>query len=161
MEKLRTHLQKHLTTRVDTYIQSGNILFESAEADIELLQSVIHDLIMDKFKLDVPVQVKTADYWTQMIQEHPWINNRDDEHTHYHVTFLKNRLESIDNDSLEHKISSQERFQFAGSHIYIYCPNGYGKTKLNNNYIERIANCTATTRNWKTILKLQSMIREL
>jgi uncharacterized protein (DUF1697 family) len=41
--------------------------------------------------------------------------------------------------------------------IYLYCPGGYGKTKLSNNYFENKLKVEATTRNWKTLLKLNEI----
>jgi uncharacterized protein (DUF1697 family) len=43
--------------------------------------------------------------------------------------------------------------------VYVHCPNGYGRTKLNNSFFEKKLDVVATTRNWKTVNKLLEMAR--
>jgi uncharacterized protein (DUF1697 family) len=47
-----------------------------------------------------------------------------------------------------------DKFQIIGREIYIFCPNGFGKTKLYTNFFENKMGVTGTARNWKTITKL-------
>ena len=47
-----------------------------------------------------------------------------------------------------------EKFEVSNREAYLYCPNGYAKTKLKNNVFEKKLNTVATTRNWKTTNKL-------
>jgi uncharacterized protein (DUF1697 family) len=48
-----------------------------------------------------------------------------------------------------------------GNVAYLYCPNGYGNTKINNAYFEKALSTRATTRNWRTVLALERMARGL
>ena len=41
-----------------------------------------------------------------------------------------------------------------GQEVYVSCPNGYGRTKINNSWFERKLGVAATTRNWKTVTQL-------
>ncbi len=50
-----------------------------------------------------------------------------------------------------------DQFRCSGETIYLYCPNGYGKTKLANNFLEKMLGVSATTRNWKTVNQLYQM----
>ena len=50
--------------------------------------------------------------------------------------------------------NSDDEFQLIENAIYLYCPNGYGNTKLNNNLFEKKLKIATTTRNWNTISKL-------
>jgi uncharacterized protein (DUF1697 family) len=45
----------------------------------------------------------------------------------------------------------------SGRVVLLHCPHGYGKTKLNNSYFERVLKVPATTRNWRTVLALQAL----
>jgi uncharacterized protein (DUF1697 family) len=54
----------------------------------------------------------------------------------------------------------QTYVQSGNEEIYVFCPGGYGRTKLSNNYFERQLGVPATTRNWKTVLALHEMARE-
>jgi uncharacterized protein (DUF1697 family) len=50
--------------------------------------------------------------------------------------------------------SAGDEFRPSGREIYLYCPNGYGRTKLSNNALERAFSVRATTRNWRTVNQL-------
>ena len=45
-------------------------------------------------------------------------------------------------------------FTVAGREIYLYCPNGYGRSKLTNGFFERKLGVRCTGRNWRTVAKL-------
>jgi uncharacterized protein (DUF1697 family) len=50
-----------------------------------------------------------------------------------------------------------DQFVVTGSEVFLYCPGGYGETKLSNTYLERRLGVTATTRNWRTVTALAEM----
>ena len=54
-----------------------------------------------------------------------------------------------------------DEFAAAEREIFLFCPNGYGRTKLNNTFFEKKLAVPATTRNWKTVLSLIRMCGEL
>jgi uncharacterized protein (DUF1697 family) len=47
-----------------------------------------------------------------------------------------------------------DQFRVAGGEVYVSCPNGYGRTKINNTWFERKLARAATTRNWTTVNRL-------
>ncbi len=51
-------------------------------------------------------------------------------------------------------VKAPEQLKVEGREVYLYCPNGYGKTKLNNNFLEKKLKVFATTRNWKSVVKI-------
>ena len=50
-----------------------------------------------------------------------------------------------------------DKFKITGTEIYIYCPNGFGRTKLYTNFFEQKMGVTGTARNWKTITAILQM----
>ncbi len=44
-----------------------------------------------------------------------------------------------------------EKLAIQGKEVYLYCPNGDGKSKLTDTFIERKPGVSATTRNWKSV----------
>lgn len=52
------------------------------------------------------------------------------------------------------ELCENREFVLSGSVVYVFCPNGYGSTKLNNNFFESKFKVAATTRNWKTVNEL-------
>jgi uncharacterized protein (DUF1697 family) len=56
--------------------------------------------------------------------------------------------------SLRSGAGNADEFLIYDQEIYLFCPNGYGRTKLSNNFFERKLSVSATTRNWKTVKAL-------
>jgi uncharacterized protein (DUF1697 family) len=57
------------------------------------------------------------------------------------------------------EIGAPDEFRLLGRQVYLYCPNGYGRTKLNNAFFERKLAVAATTRNWRTVTNLAELTR--
>ncbi|WP_430409826.1 DUF1697 domain-containing protein [Kordia sp.] len=147
MAELRTLLSELGLTEVQTYIQSGNAVFESEEKNQEKLGSQIAEAIKNQYDYEVPVLVKTIAQWKTAMANNPFTEADISKQA---ITFLATTPEetTIEIDSKE------DRFQIINSEVYLYCPNGFGRSKLTNNLFERKLNTQATTRNWKTIYKL-------
>ncbi|KAJ3121818.1 hypothetical protein HK100_012228 [Physocladia obscura] len=158
-----------------TYIQSGNIVFTRPAVHpiaAEELESHIHECIRDQFGYNVPVWIRTKQQISDLISQNPFIQHEDIESKQLHVTFLSEPYGSVLSEKLDHKFNADTYNDFDATfdifkssedskHIFLHTPNGYGKTKLNNNVIEKACECSATTRNWNTCLKLFQMITEM
>lgn len=71
-----------------------------------------------------------------------------------HVTFLSSTPREYNRETIEKKKQDQEEITFSGKAVYLYCPHGYGNTKLTNSFLEAQLKVGATTRNWKTANEL-------
>lgn len=142
---------------VQTYIQSGNVIFESAE-DKMLIVKTVENEISKKYGFEVPVQIRDISHFGDIIKACPFSElDLVEEGTHVMVTFL-NALPTQDNvDALMAYVKEPERLLIVGREVYLHCPNGYGTTKLNNNFIEKKLQVGATTRNWKSVVKLYEL----
>ena len=135
-----------------TYIQTGNILFNSIE-DKSLISKKIHEVIFQKFGHSVPVIVKTVSEWEKIIENNPFSVENEKI-----VAFVI--LNTIPKNSIiDLKEDENEKFVLKGDVVYIYCPNGFGKSKLTNNLFEKKLGVTATTRNYKTSIKLLELAK--
>jgi len=67
-----------------------------------------------------------------------------------YFTFLSSKPGEYDPREIESKKQNGEEVFVADNAAYLYCPNGYGKSKLSNNFLETKLKVGATTRNWKT-----------
>ena len=144
-----------------TYIQSGNVIFQSQPAIISELEKIISDGIREKFGFDVPVIIKEMEELRHIIEANPFLIEPVKEISKIYLTFLS----SVPKKELYEKMSEgqnyEEEYQLIGNTIFIYCPNGYGNTKLSTNFIENKLKVTATSRNWKTTLELLRMAEKL
>ena len=139
---------------VVTYIQSGNVIFES-DADEQTLIKKIEETISKKYGFDVPVQVRSAREFKNSIEACPFDElDLVEEGTRVMVTFLASVPSSEYVAKLMTYVKEPERLVCMGRVVYLHCPNGYGKTKLSNVFIENKLKVKATTRNWKSVCKL-------
>lgn len=159
MDQLRASLNKLGYENIQTYIQSGNLVFESDERDQQKLQQDIHDNILDTFGFDVPVLVRSKDQWVETFEKNPFVNDRNEDITRLYVTLLAEEPTDENFESLKHFHNGPEEFIRIGLNLYIFYPNGVGKSKLDHNTIERKLKVTATSRNWKTTSKLMEMVK--
>ena len=139
---------------VQTYVQSGNVIFDSAEQDVTKLRNSIETQIEETFGFSVPVLIRTTDDFQRIIESHPFAQ---EDPIRVLVTFLyEHPDQSKWNDLSLHKDKVDE-FALGEQEIFLFCPGGYGKTKLSNNFFENKLGVIATTRNWKTVNALYEM----
>lgn len=146
---------------VKTYIQSGNVVFQTVGANAYDLALRIEKKISEQFTFEVPVLVKEKNEMAYTVQNNPFLLLKDKDVTKLHVTFLSHHPEKSNLDKINQGQYLPDEYIITGSLIYLYCPNGYGNTKLNNNFFESKLKVTATTRNWKTVIELMNMANAL
>lgn len=139
---------------VKTYIQSGNIVFMYKETTTHDLEKKISAQIKKEFGFEVPVMVKESEELNAIFTQNPFINKRDEDIAKLHVTFLSQEPNKITIDKIMEGNYADDEFMINGKVVYLFCPNGYGNTKLTNTFFENKFKATATTRNWKTITEL-------
>ena len=151
-----TDLYKRLGYKdAETYIQSGNVIF-SGEVDLPLVDvsSKIEKTIFERFTYNIPVMIRTIDEMRNLKLSNPYHKEADIDPSKMAVIFLH---EEITDSQIQKVINIDfppDKFYIIGREIYIYCPNGFGKTKLYTNFFEKKMGVTGTARNWKTINKL-------
>jgi uncharacterized protein (DUF1697 family) len=143
---------------VRTYIQSGNVLFEYDKVDSQQIIKQIEQKIREKFGFEVPVLIRTAGELRKVIENSPFDSMLGIDAEKLHVTFLSAEPKQTDIDRTKELQFEPDRFIISGEEVYVYCPGGYGRTKLNNNFFEKKLKVNATTRNWKTVTELAKML---
>jgi len=143
---------------IQTYIQSGNVIFRSGAEDIKLLEIRISEAIRNQFGFDVPVLIVRKKILTDIIDNNPFVQHDPGiAISELYVTILKDvPIQSVTENLLATDYSP-EKIALREKTIYLFLPNGYGNTKLNNNFFESRLKTSATTRNWKTLMALASM----
>ena len=141
----------------ETYIQSGNIVFTSHNGDIDDVSSGIRKAILSEFNLNIAVIIRTSDEMKKIISVNPFLKEPGFDPSKMAVLFLE--LKPSDEQVL--KVAGidypPDKFQINGGEIYVYCPNGFGKTKIYTNFFETKMKVTGTARNWRTVNKLLEM----
>lgn len=160
MKDFKTLLLKSGYTNAMTYIQSGNIVFESAESSTKTLENNLSKLIEAHYGFEVPVLILTKEDLEKILDNNPFIQRKKDV-TKLHVTLLDTLPESkLLATTRDEKFQSDE-FVIDGTTIYLYCPDGYGMTKFSTTFFEKKLGVTATTRSWKTMEALKDLTKLL
>ena len=137
-----------------TYLQSGNVVFESADLDLAGLTHTIEQGIEQRFGFAVTVILRTQADFQRILTGNPFINPRGEDIEKLYVTFCASPPTAQALQNLTVPTGSADEFQALGIEIYLFCPGGYGRTRLSNNFFESKLNISATTRNWKTVQAL-------
>lgn len=139
---------------VQTYIQSGNIIFKSKMTDTEKISKTIKTNIKEEFGFDVPVLTLTKDELETVINSNPFSNDKSKDPAFFHITFLSDRPTKQNIEQLKQVDLKNDSYEIIGKAIYLYCPDSYSNSKLTNSLFESKLKLTATTRNWKTTNEL-------
>jgi uncharacterized protein (DUF1697 family) len=156
MEALAALFTQAGCDRVQTYIQSGNVLFTAAPQLTKRLSDLIAKRIADRFGIRVPVLLRTARELDQVARGNPFLKLGTPIDA-LHVAFLSDRPSPSAVANLDSNRSRPDAFVVRGREVYQQLPNRAGRTKLTNQYFDSTLATTSTVRNWKTVLKLREL----
>jgi uncharacterized protein (DUF1697 family) len=142
---------------VTTYLQSGNVVFRSPVDQPVRLAGDIEERIAENLAVSVTVLVRTGADLDRVVAGNPFGGPTADL-TKLHVTFLAEPPDPGRLVRLQPESGEPDEFSVSGREVYLRCPNGYGRTKLNNAFFERRFGVAATTRNWNTVTKLRELL---
>jgi uncharacterized protein (DUF1697 family) len=157
MESLRQLYAELGFSDIQHYIQSGNVIFRSELSNSFLLEKNIHDKILSMYGWHIPVLVLTVEELKNALDNNPFVNDSKKDSSFMHLTFLSGVPEIEGIQKLQREIYLPDEFLIKGKTIYLYCPNGYGRTKLTNGFFENKLKRIATTRNLKTSKELLAL----
>ncbi len=158
MEDLRKMYAVLGFSEVQTYIQSGNVIFRYKDSQTESLKKKIYKKINETFGFEVPVIVKEISEFKKTMNNNPFLKNkRIADTSKLHVTFLSEAPAKENSDKIKDRDFGSDEFLIRGDIIYLFIPEKYGNTKISNTFFENKLNVSATTRNWNTVDVLAKM----
>lgn len=144
-----------------TYIQSGNVIFQSETMKCQDLEKEISKKILERFGFEVPVIVKTLEELQTIVANNPFSKDSSKDQSCLHVTFLSESPKESDFEKIKQGDYQSDEFKLEAKTVFLCCRNGYGKTKLTNGFFESKLKVVATTRNWKTTQELLNIAMKL
>ncbi|HLJ38381.1 MAG TPA: DUF1697 domain-containing protein [Steroidobacteraceae bacterium] len=157
MKELAAALERAGFSSVRTYIQSGNVIFESsAGGGARALSTRIARLVRRKFGFEPKVMVISRQQLEQAVRDNPFPGAREN-HKSLHLFFLSARPRKPDLASLAQLDLGREAFALKGSVFYLYTPDGFPDSVIRSR-LERCLGVAATGRNWRTANQLLSML---
>ncbi|GAB3929448.1 DUF1697 domain-containing protein [Larkinella terrae] len=157
MTDLKSLFEELNCTQVRTYIQSGNVVFNQEVSSPEEQIRQIEKKIADTYGFQVPVLIRSLAELRNVAQNNPFLTEKDIEIDKLHVTFLADIPSESNREKIKDVTFGSDRFSIVGKDVYVYCPGGYGNTKLSNTFFENKLKVTATTRNWRSVNELLKM----
>jgi uncharacterized protein (DUF1697 family) len=155
MRELVAVLENLGLQEVRTYIQSGNVVFQSKSGEPAELASSIGDAIAKSHGFKPEVMLLEVDELEAAVAANPF-PEAESEPKSLHLYFLVSEPEHPDLEGLERVRRESERFQLEGKVLYLYAPQGIGRSKLAAR-VERSLGVAVTARNWRTVCKIEAM----
>ena len=152
MAAFRTRLEAKGFENVTSYIQSGNIGLDS-KLEAKQVKYLIEQLLDEEYQYRVPVLVLPQSALHSLIKAHPHTNLETDI-KYLHFTLLHASPSEAQRKCFGDLEIVGEEFLCGDSCVFLHLPNGYGRAKLTNGFVEGQLKVIATTRNYKTIQKL-------
>lgn len=95
MSALKASFEKLGFEDVASYINSGNLLFKSKQADARKLEQRIERMLSSEYRLDSRVVVRSVSEMASLVESLPDAWN-DDTRWRYNVIFLRHSIDSED-----------------------------------------------------------------
>jgi uncharacterized protein (DUF1697 family) len=152
MPALRELFEALKFTDVETYVQSGNVVF-TAKAKPDA--TAIAKRIAKDLGVASPVLIRSASELANIVKGVPFKGDAGA----FHVTLLEDKPKAADVKAIDVERYAPDKFKVVGKDVYLRCPKGYGVSKLSNAFFEKKLGTVATTRNWKTITNLHDLAK--
>ena len=158
MGELRSLFEDLGYDNVRSYLQSGNVVFDSGSSS-KRLSAEIEDAVSKIFGIKLSVLIRTQRELKDIVEGNPF-STKGDHPTSLHVMFLADRSSSQAVKGLDLDRSPPDEFKVRGREIYLWYPKGSGRSKLTIDYFERALGTRATARNWNTVVRLLKLMEE-
>ena len=138
------------------YIQSGNVVFRASPRLASTVGEVIGARIEERFGFRPPLVVRSATALREVAGANPFLARGADPDS-LHAAFLSVAPDAARVAALDPARSPPDEFVVRGDTVYLMLPNGVGRTKLSNSWLDTRLACVSTVRNWRTVLELLAM----
>jgi uncharacterized protein (DUF1697 family) len=141
---------------VQSYVQSGNLLFRAGAAPAKL-EAELEGAIERQFRLSIPVIVRPAADWPAYVRGNPYPDASRTEPNRVMLALAKAPPQPGAADKLRERAVSGERVVQVGDALWLHFASGVAKSKLSPALLDRAVGSPVTMRNWRTVLKLHEM----
>ena len=152
MAELRERLTALGLDDVATHLQSGNVVFRTSRSAKDVAAAIEKE-IADAFDVRSAVILRTAAQLKRVAGANPFLRDESDPKKLL-VVFLDGAPGAKAAKKLDPERSPGDRFALKGSELYLHLPNGFGRSKLTIDYLEKTLGTKGTGRNWATVTRL-------
>jgi len=144
-----------------TYVQSGNVIFRTKEKNSAALAKKIQNAIEREFGCCPEVILRTTEELRKAVAANPFAASRKLEPGKILVTFLAAEPGPEAHAALLKLKDHPEELHLKGRELYIYFPDGAGRSKLPWSSIAKLLKTTGTARNWNSVTKMLAIAEEM
>jgi uncharacterized protein (DUF1697 family) len=145
---------------VTTFLQSGNVIFQTARNDTRDFETMLEQPIERRFGFRVSVVIRSPQQLARIVNNSPYAGRKEIDVNRLAVAFLKSRPSPAGVKAMMAAADkSNDECELAAGAIYIHCPRGFAKTLLTNAFLEKHLGVSVTARNWKTTQTLLSLCK--
>lgn len=156
MASLREELGQLGLQNVQTYIQSGNVVFTTeGRASRSSLEKQIASVLLETFDVESTVLVLSEAELRKSISDNPFGEELEPKSLHFY--FLYSKPKKVDWQQFERLAANQERYELKNRTLYFSAPNGLARSKLAVS-MEKLLGVNATGRNLRTVSKIAELI---
>ncbi|NHZ86925.1 MAG: DUF1697 domain-containing protein, partial [Planctomycetia bacterium] len=137
---------------VKTYLQTGNVLFDSNETNIAKLTNLIEEKLFEALGYKVTVILKTKQELLDIVESNPFKDYDGD--VKYYLTFLAETPKQPPTLPIRMNGIENEVFKVENNNVFTVGFNINGRYGFPNVFIEKEFGVLATTRNWNTVLRI-------
>lgn len=161
MDALRALFESLKFEEPQTYVQSGNVVFKSSERNLEFSATRIKKAIAKKFACSPEIMLRTVADLRSVVSNNPFAKRNNIEPAKLHVFFLAGQPAKNAAENLRQFAIQPEELHLIGRELFIYFPNGVGKSKLPWARLDKALQTPGTGRNWNSVTKVLEMADRL
>lgn len=155
MDRLKKLFEKMGFEKVDTFIASGNVVFESKVKLVDLIKEKIELDLHKQLGYEVATFIRTADDLKKIREYKPF---KESELSNPNNTLYIGFLDSVPSEENQHKVfamqDSANEFHFNNNELYWLCRKNFSDSGIDGKKIERALGMQTTIRNSNTINKI-------
>lgn len=161
MDALRALYESLNLQDARTYVQSGNVIFRAKEKNPAKLAKQIQEGMSKKFGFRPEVIIRSMEELKQALAANPFRARRDVEGSKLLITFLSAEPDQEARAAIRNLKVQKEELHLIGRELYIYFPDGIGKSKLPWSSVEKVLKVTGTARNLNSVVKMLEIAEQL
>lgn len=161
MDRLRASFEELGFSSVQTYIQSGNVVFKAGKITVSSLCKKIEENLLDDFGFSVSVILRTREEMEKSVRGNPLLKEKGVDPSKLHVAFLSGTPTPEALEKLQALTLPPDRTRCLGKELHLYFPNGVSGSSLWKHPLDRVLSVVTTMRNWNTVNQLCAMAKQL
>ncbi len=143
-----------------TLLQSGNLVFRGDGRKSAALEQVLETEAGKRLGLQADFLVRSADEWKEVVARNPFPKEAERDPSHLVVMLLKSAVTLKAVSAVQAAIAGRETIRADGRQVYMVYPDGIGRSRVSNVFLEGKLGIRGTARNWNTVLKLAALADE-